>query len=62
MRSEKIAWYFLIGVLLLLVFMCGRESANPCIEYSSDCEIECGGVGDAYDCWESCPCVRRKYD
>jgi len=64
--SEKSTLYFLIAVIILIIFFLGfsfgKEYANPCVEYSTDCEIVCSGTGDAYDCWKECPCIRRKYE
>ena len=41
----------------------GYEAANPCIKYSTECEIICSGEGTPnYECYEECPCLIRKYD
>ena len=55
----------IIGIVIIfyLGFIFGMEYANPCLEYSTDCEVICIGEGTpAYDCWEDCPCIKRKFN
>jgi len=61
-------WVIYLLIILVIVFFIkigfdiGVNYANPCIEYSTDCEIVCSGEGTpAYECFEECPCLQRKF-
>jgi len=64
--ERKIIVLLIIGVILsifLIGYEIGKETSNPCIERTTDCEVECSGEGTpAYECWEVCPCIKRKYN
>ena len=67
-RNENswIFYFLIIGVIIALVMIgynIGYEKANPCLEYSNDCEVVCFGEGTpAFDCYEECECLKRKYN
>mgnify|MGYP006227111877 CR=1 FL=1 len=65
-KLEKNWLIVFIGTLVIAIFYIGfefgYEYANPCVKYGTDCEMICTGEGTpAYDCWEECPCIERKY-
>ena len=64
--SEKRELYIIYAILIfavaLLAYEVGRDIVNPCVEWSDEREIICSGIGDAYECDEIYPCIRRKYD
>ena len=67
--NDQNSWigYFLIIVVILLIFTIGNdfgyEMANPCIEFSDECDVVCYGEGTpAFDCYEECECLKRKFD
>ena len=69
MAKDKswIIYLFIITALILFFiqigYNLGYESANPCIEFEEECEMECWGEGtDAYDCECIYPCKKRKFD
>ncbi len=62
-------WLILLVSIIMIIFSfqigyhLGFNAANPCIEYSTECEMICSGEGTpAYDCYEECPCLKRKYE
>ena len=68
MAKDKSWIIYLLIVLLILFFIqigydLGYEAANPCIEYSNECDLVCYGEGTpAFDCYEECECLKRKFD
>ena len=62
-RDKLLIYFLLIIVILFFIIIgynLGYEAANPCVEYSTDCEIICSGEGTpAYDCFENCPCLEN---
>ena len=65
-RYRWIIYLLIMGLIFSFIkigYDLGYEAANPCIEYSTECEIICSGEGTpAYECYEECPCLKRKYD
>lgn len=62
MENKTQTVYIIILIAFALIFLgysIGFEVANPCVEYGTDCEIECYGEGD---CVKECPCIKRKYN
>ena len=49
--------------LLIIGFDISYEIANPCIEFSNECDVVCYGEGTpAFDCYEECKCLKRKFN
>lgn len=49
--------------LLKIAYDLGYEAANPCIEYSDDCdEIYIYDTSPDNSPIVDCPCIKRKYD
>ena len=61
---EKLVWLFLfagvVGFFLMVAYNMGKDSANPCLEYSDACIEYVSEYDDVV--LKDCPCLKYKYD